>query len=97
MKRKQKEEATEIAKERIGKLFEMAEKAAAEGDFKSADRYIEMAWDIKLKFQIRLTTYQKRLFCRKCRKFLKGKYRTEDKQQVITCQNCGDVKRVPLT
>jgi len=100
MRRKQKEEALEIAKERVEKLFEMAEKAAAEGDFGAADRYVEMAWKIKLKFRLKLTDYQKRLFCRKCLKFLAdgktGRYRTEDKQLVITCLKCGNARRYPL-
>jgi len=100
MRRKQKEEANEIARERVEKLLEQAEKAATEGDLESANRYVEMAWKIKLKFRIRLTKYQKRLFCKKCLKFLlegkTGTYRTENKQLVIRCGGCGDVKRVPL-
>lgn len=100
MKARQKIEASEIARERVDKLFAMAEKAAAECDFDHATRYVEMAWNIKLKFRIRLTSYQKRLFCKKCLKFLAdgktGRYRTEKKQLVITCLNCGDVRRMPL-
>lgn len=100
MRQKQKEEANEIAKERIDRLFSLAEKAAAAGDLKRADRYVEMAWRIKLKFRARLTNYQKRLFCRKCLKFLAdgktGKYRTEKGNLVIRCLGCGDVQRVPL-
>jgi ribonuclease P protein subunit RPR2 len=100
MKRKQKEEASAIARERVEKLFAMAEKAAVEGNLDMADRYIQMAWKIKLKFRLRLTREQKRLFCRKCLKFLAegktGRYRTEKGTLVIECLNCGDVQRVPL-
>jgi ribonuclease P protein subunit RPR2 len=100
MKRRQKEEANEIARERIEKLFRMAEEAAIAGDLESASRYIEMLWNIKLKFRIRLTKEQKRLFCKKCLTFLvdgkSGRYRTEDKNLVITCLRCGNVTRIPL-
>jgi ribonuclease P protein subunit RPR2 len=96
MKPRQKEEANEIAKERIEKLFSTAEKAAASGDSKSADRYVEMAWKIKLKFRVRLKPEQKRLFCRKCLKFLPGKYRVEKGCAVVRCANCGEVRRYPL-
>ncbi len=100
MRRKQKEQAIEIAQERVDRLFEMAEKAAAEGDFQSADRYVEMAWGIKQKFRIKLNDYQKRLFCRKCRSFLAegdtGRYRTEGGMAVVTCLKCGNVRRYPL-
>jgi ribonuclease P protein subunit RPR2 len=100
MRRNQKEEANEIAKERVDKLFKEAEKAAASGDLESANRYVEMAWKIKLKFKIKLTNYQKRIFCKKCLKFLlagkTGTYRTENKQLIIHCLGCDDVKRIPL-
>ena len=100
MRKRQKEEANEIAKDRIERLFFLAEKAAVESDFDSADRYVEMAWKIKLKFRIRLTSYQKRLFCKKCLKFLvdgkTGRYRTEKGHLIIECKNCGDIRRIPI-
>ncbi len=100
MRQRQKEEASDIAKERVERLFSLAEKAATEGDLAHADRYIEMAWNIKLKFRLRLTAYQKKLFCRKCRKFLAagktGRYRTEKGVLVVTCINCGYSRRTPM-
>ncbi len=101
MKQRQKEESNEIARERIEQLFSLAEKAATEGDLKHADRYIQMAWAIKLKFRVRLSSYQKRLFCKKCLKFLAsgetGRYRTIKGMLEIKCLNCGETKRYPLT
>jgi len=98
---KQKEDAGEIAEERIQRLFDMAEKAAKESDFEQADNCVRMAWKIKLKSRTRLTSYQKRLFCRRCLKFLAdgktGKYRTEKGWLLIKCGNCGDVRRFPLS
>lgn len=101
MRQRQKEEANELAKERIDILFKTAEKAAEEGDFVQANSCVEMAWKIKLKFRVRLDSYQKRLFCRKCLKFLAdgttGRYRTEKGWLVVKCLNCGDVRRFPLS
>ena len=100
MKKKQKEEANKIAKERVDKLFDLAEKAAVDGEPERADRYIEMAWKIKLKFRLKLTKEQKRLFCRKCLKFLlegkTGRYRTQEGTLIIECLNCGEIQRIPL-
>ena len=100
MRPRQKEEASDIAKERVERLFSLAEKAAAEGDLTHADRYIEMAWNIKLKFRLRLTAYQKKLFCRRCQKFLAagktGRYRTEKGILVVTCLACGYSRRTPM-
>jgi ribonuclease P protein subunit RPR2 len=100
MRQKQKEEANEIAKERIDRLFSLAEKAATAGDLERADRYVEMAWRIKLKFRARLSSAQKRLFCRKCLKFLadskRGRYRTIKGVLEVKCLSCGETRRIPL-
>ena len=99
MKQRQKEESNEIARERIERLFSLAEKAATEGDLKHADRYIQMVWAIKLKFRVRLSSYQKRLFCRQCLKFLAGttgRYRTIKGILEIKCLNCGETRRYPM-
>jgi len=97
MRRKQKEEASDIAEERIVRLFELAEKAAREGDLTHASRYVELAWKIKLKFRAKLTPYQKRLFCRKCLKFLAdektGRYRVIKGTMEIKCLGCGYTRR----
>jgi len=101
MRQRQKEEANELAKERVERLFYLAEEAAANGDLKHADRYVQMAWAIKLKFRVRLSSYQKRLFCRKCLKFLAseaiGRYRTIKGVLEIKCLACGETKRYPIT
>lgn len=100
MRPRQKEEASDIAKERVERLFSLAERAAAEGELAHADRYVQMAWNIKLKFRLRLSDYQKKLFCRKCRKFLAagktGRYRTEKGVLVVTCISCGYSRRTPM-
>jgi ribonuclease P protein subunit RPR2 len=99
MRTRQKEEANDIAKERVDLLFSMAEKAAASGELETADRYVQMAWKIKLKFRVRLSSYQKRLFCRKCLKFLAGttgRYRTIKGVLKIKCLNCGGTRRYPI-
>ncbi len=55
----------EIAEERIRKLFLLAEKNS-----KYADRYLEIALKIQQKARVKLTGEQKKLFCKKCKKFL---------------------------
>jgi len=101
MRQRQKEDANELAKERVERLFYLAEEVAAGGDLKHADRYVEMAWAIKLKFRVRLSSYQKRLFCRKCLKFLaspkRGRYRTIKGVLEIKCLDCGESRRYPMS
>lgn len=100
MRKKQKEEASDIAGERINRLFELAEKAAKEGDIAHANRYVELAWKIKLKFRAKLSPYQKRLFCRKCLKFLAdgktGRYRAVKGVMEVKCLGCGYTRKYLL-
>ncbi|MBN2518465.1 MAG: ribonuclease P [Candidatus Altiarchaeota archaeon] len=100
MKRIPKEDAKELAEERIERLLETAETAAADQDLELANTCIEKAWAIKLKFRIRMRPDQKKLFCKKCLRFLAdgktGRFRTRDKKLTITCLNCGYVSRVPM-
>jgi ribonuclease P protein subunit RPR2 len=97
---KKREKGNELAVERIERLFGRAEEAAKKGDLEFANRCIEIAWAIKLKFRVRLRSEQKRLFCRKCLRFFvdgrTARYRTEKGNLTITCLNCGDVQRIPL-
>lgn len=99
-KRRDKSGEYEIAKERIAKLLNMAKGAAVDSDLELANRYVKQAWNIKLKFRVRLPIESRRLFCRKCLTFFvegrTSRVRTRDKNLIITCLSCGRLSRVPL-
>ncbi len=99
-KRRNKSGEYEIAKERIEKLLSMAKGAASDSDLGLANRYVKQAWNIKLKFRVRLPLESRRLFCRKCLSFFaEGKtsrVRTKDRNLIITCLSCGHLTRAPL-
>lgn len=89
-----------IAKERIGKLLEMAEKNFMEKPGYSR-RYCELAIKTGMRYNIRLDKKVKRKICKKCFSFLvpgeTSTIRTSPKQQAIitACKNCNSIIRFP--
>ncbi|MBI4895696.1 MAG: ribonuclease P [Candidatus Aenigmarchaeota archaeon] len=82
-----------IAKERIVILFDQAEKAAESKKKGSADRYVEMARKIGMRYNVRIPSNLRRKFCRKCKRFLYKNLSADIKEEKgflkITCINCG--------
>ncbi len=89
-----------IAKERIGRLF-----ALAESEFDShperSHKYVLLARKLAMRYNIRLPRELRRRSCRKCFKYLKPtitcRIRTSASQQavIITCLECGNIMRFP--
>lgn len=89
--------AEEIARERIDILF--AEAADAFPDHpERADRYVEIARDIAMAFNISIPPEHRRHFCGDCYAYLEpgvnARVRT-DATTRITCGECGHTERVP--
>jgi len=62
-------EHTAIAKERIAELFEQAGRAFKE-DKKLANRYVELARKISMKYKARIPSELKKRFCKNCHSYL---------------------------
>ena len=88
-----------IAKEHIAKLLDQA-KLAAKDKPALANRYVTMARKIAMKFKIRMTSEQKRLFCPHCYKFLlPGKtlrVRVHEQRVIYYCLHCKKFWRKPI-
>ncbi|MBU3940693.1 MAG: ribonuclease P [Nanoarchaeota archaeon] len=94
---KNKEEQKEIAKKRIEKLFEEAEKTKSQ---KLANRYVELARKIAMKLNLRMPKKFKRKFCKHCYNYFKGKnyrVRTRDGKLIYYCFECKKYTRIPLS
>ena len=94
---KDKEKQKEIAKERIKKLFEQAEKTKSQ---KLANRYVELARKIDMKVNLRMPKKFKRKFCKHCYNYFRdGNYRvrTRDNKLVYYCAKCKKYTRIPLS
>ncbi|MBT4321796.1 ribonuclease P [Candidatus Woesearchaeota archaeon] len=90
----------EIARERIKKLFSEADEVFSK-DKKLANRYINLARKIAMKFNLRMPRGYKRKFCKHCYSYLKpGKnlrVRTKGKNVVYYCLECKKFMKFPLS
>lgn len=92
-----KDRQKQIAKERIKKLFEEAEKEFSKHP-ERANRYVELARKIAMKTKVRMTAYKTR-FCKHCYKYLKPgvncRVRTKNKKVIYYCINCKRYTKFP--
>ena len=89
-----------IARKRIEILFEQAKRVVKE-DVDLANRYVELARKIAMRFNLKLPRKYRRMVCRKCKKFLlpgtTAKTRIKRRTVYIHCSFCGHINRYPLT
>ncbi len=89
----------QIAKERIEILFDMAEKQALKGRQDRANRYVQLARKIGMRYNVRIPREYRMRYCRKCDSFLlpgeNAKYRLNNGKISVTCLNCGHIYRHP--
>ncbi len=91
----------EIAKERIEILFKQADEEFSAGRKDLANRYVELARKISMRYNVRIPRELKRKFCKKCHSFLKPgvnarvRVRSEKKYVLVTCLECGNKMRYP--
>jgi len=98
MKKRDKAQEKQIAKQRIKDLFEQADLRWKE-DLKLANRYVQLARKIAMKFKVRIPPELKRRFCKHCYAFfIPGetcRVRTREGTVVYTCLNCKKFTKIP--
>jgi ribonuclease P protein subunit RPR2 len=86
-----------IALDRIARLLQQAEENFRDYPELSR-RHVELARKIAMKYKVRFTDGQKRLFCKRCNAFLKtgvnSRTRIVKGKIVVTCLGCKNVKRM---
>ena len=90
-----------IANERIKILMELAEDAAINDKNPSrARRYVQLARNIGMKYNIRMGREYNIKFCRTCNEFLGASTAAQTRfrhgKMIITCKKCGRVKRIRI-
>jgi ribonuclease P protein subunit RPR2 len=92
-------EAKRIARERIEKLFTLAEKTALGGDRERSRKYVLLARRLGMKLDIPVG--HRKQFCRECSSYLlpgrNCRVRISGKRLAITCLECGKISRFPLS
>ncbi|RLF16608.1 MAG: ribonuclease P [Thermoprotei archaeon] len=94
-------EARDIARQRIRRLFELAEEASRR-EPSLADRYVELARLISMRVKVRIPRDLRRRFCHNCGSYLRFgvncRVRLAKRRSphvAITCLRCGYVHRIP--
>ncbi|MBU2639373.1 MAG: ribonuclease P [Nanoarchaeota archaeon] len=92
--------SVQIAKLRIKKLFEEADKIFKKNK-KLSNRYVEIARKIAMKLQLKMPKKYKRQYCKHCYRFLKNgvnaRVRIHKSRVVIYCMECKKYTRIPLS
>jgi len=89
-----------IAAERVERLFELAEQVSSR-KLELANRYVQLAWRLATRYNVRLPPRLKGKFCRKCMAFLKPgiscrvRTRPSPPRIVVTCLRCCHQMRIP--
>jgi ribonuclease P protein subunit RPR2 len=89
-----------VARERVADLFALAESEAAGGHADLADRYVALARRIGMRYNVRLLSEYRELYCRTCSAFwIEGRTvrtRLRGGRRVRTCLKCGRERRTPV-
>ncbi|KJE50079.1 MULTISPECIES: ribonuclease P protein component 4 [Acidiplasma] len=82
-----------IAMDRINKLYNLS---LISNEYYSK-RYIILMERIAKRMDITLPVYIKKSYCKKCKLPYKNeRIRIKNGLVIITCPNCGDVRRIPI-
>jgi ribonuclease P protein subunit RPR2 len=89
-----------IAHRRIQQLFLLAEQCALKGKLNLANRYVELARKISMRYLVPMPKEFKRRFCKHCYQYLLPnvtcRFRIHRGKLVIYCHNCKRYTRIPL-
>ncbi|MEF8847670.1 MAG: ribonuclease P [Candidatus Thermoplasmatota archaeon] len=100
MARRNKAEEKKIAKQRIDRLFQLAEKKAKQDTIHLADRYVEIARKISMKYLVKMPRKYKRRYCKHCYSYFYPnrtcRIRIYRGRVIYYCYNCKKFTRIPL-
>ena len=99
-RKKDKKTQKIIAKKRIEKLFNLAEKNALSGRIDLSNRYVQIARKISMKYLVPIPSEFKRSFCKHCYFYLlpdvNCRIRLHRNKLIIYCKNCEKYTRILL-
>ncbi len=98
--RKNKKKNKDIAVKRIKYLFNLAEKKAIFNQIDLADRYVEIARKISMRYLVKIPKEFKRRYCKHCYSYLlpkkNSRVRVSRGKIILYCKNCKKYTRIPL-
>jgi len=89
-----------IALHRMNVLFQLAESSALQGQMYLADRYVELARRIAMRYLVSIPPRFKRCYCKHCYRYLlpgvNSRIRIHRGTLIISCLQCHQQTRMPL-
>lgn len=89
-----------IAGERIDILFALAEEEALAHKLQRANRYVDLARKIGMRYNVRIPRRHRRRYCKHCHSYLlpsmNCRTRIRGNRIVTFCENCESYMRIPL-
>jgi ribonuclease P protein subunit RPR2 len=89
-----------IAKQRINKLFELADRNALSDRLFFSDKYVQLARKISMRYLVKIPREHRRKFCKHCYSYLlpplTSRIRIHRGKVIIYCNNCKKYTRIPL-
>lgn len=86
-----------IALERIERLFEEASSSLEEGDIDRANRYVDLARKIGMRYNLSIPSEFRRRYCKNCYSYLYPSKtcdsRLKDGKLISKCRECGYINR----
>ena len=101
--KKRKEYKKEIAKERIGILFDLAKQCALSGEVELSNRYVKLGRDISMRHNVRIPGKLKGKFCKYCYSYLaparttRVRINSKKHRVEVFCNNCERKMYYPYT
>ncbi len=91
-------EMVNLARARVRRLYELAEKEALAGNPERADRYCLLAWKVATRYNVRIPADLKFSACRKCHTYFvpgtTSRVRINRGRRILTCEKCGWTHRM---
>ena len=89
-----------IAKTRIDRLFNLAEQCALSDRLYLADRYVEIARKISMRYLTPIPKEYRKRYCKHCYSYLlphtTSRIRIHRGKIIIYCYNCNKYTRIPI-
>jgi ribonuclease P protein subunit RPR2 len=99
MPRRRKGQERQVARTRMLHLSQLAEQMAHEGDFTLANRYVELARRLGMRYNVGLPRELRLRMCRKCGRYLlpgvNSTVRVTQSRIRTRCHHCGTISRHP--
>ena len=100
LKKETNEKKKKLQEKELQNFLNWQKKKALERKLNLANRYVQIARKISMKYLVKIPKEHKRKFCKHCYSYLlpglNSRVRTNNSKIVVYCKNCNKYTRIPL-